>query len=102
MSLALVMVGLPARGKTYTARKIARFLLWKGYRAKVFNVGNYRREQSGAQVPHEFFNPSNNHGMLARKKAAQDALEHRPQHLRPAQEGVGREGLLRQRARVKL
>ena len=28
--LAVVMVGLPARGKTYIARKLARYLDWTG------------------------------------------------------------------------
>ena len=54
MTVALIMVGLPARGKTYTARRIARHLDWLGHRSKVFNVGNYRRQQSGADVPHQF------------------------------------------------
>ena len=75
MGLVLVMVGLPARGKTYTARKMVRYLSWKGMKTKVFNVGNYRRSMSGAQVPHDFFDPHNEEGMDARKKAAQAALE---------------------------
>jgi Mrp family chromosome partitioning ATPase len=41
--LAVVMVGLPARGKSYTARRIERYLSWLGYRTGVFNVGEYRR-----------------------------------------------------------
>jgi len=75
MGLVLVMVGLPARGKTYTARKMVRYLSWKGMKTKVFNVGNYRRSMSGAQVPHEFFDPHNEDGMNARKQAAKAALE---------------------------
>ena len=74
MPLVLVLVGLPARGKTYTARKIARYLSWKGKKTRVFNVGNYRRSMSGAQVPHQFFDPKNQEGMDARKKAAGAAL----------------------------
>jgi len=75
MALALIMVGLPARGKTYTARKIARYLSWLGSKTKVFNVGNYRRKLSGATVPHQFFNPENEQGLAARQKAAQRALD---------------------------
>ncbi len=74
MSLVLVMVGLPARGKTYTARKLSRYLSWRGLNTRVFNVGNYRRELSGAQVPHSFFDPTNNQGMQARRQAAESAL----------------------------
>lgn len=72
--LALVMVGLPARGKTYTARKIARYLSWRGHRTEVFNVGNYRRKQAGAHVSHQFFDPTNPQGMMARRHAAESAL----------------------------
>jgi broad specificity phosphatase PhoE/predicted kinase len=74
MKLALVMVGLPARGKTYSARKISRFLSWRGIQTQVFNVGNYRRNLSGAKVPHLFFDPQNEEGMQARRQAAQAAL----------------------------
>ena len=35
-SLAIIMVGLPARGKTYISRKIARYLTWLGARARYF------------------------------------------------------------------
>ena len=53
--VVLAMVGLPARGKTYTARKIARYLSWLGHKTRVFNVGSYRREHFGASQPHDFF-----------------------------------------------
>ena len=65
--LVVVMVGLPARGKTYIARKLARYLTWTGYQAEVFNVGNYRREQFGAQVPASFFDPTNPDGLQSRR-----------------------------------
>lgn len=73
--LAVVMVGLPARGKTYIAQKLARYLDWTGYRAEVFNVGNYRRKRFGAKVPASFFDPSNNDGFSSRKKAAHFAMD---------------------------
>jgi broad specificity phosphatase PhoE/predicted kinase len=73
--LAVVMVGLPARGKTYIARKLARYLSWTGYQASVFNVGNYRRERFGAKVPASFFDPSNPDGLSSRKKAAHFAMD---------------------------
>jgi broad specificity phosphatase PhoE len=49
------MVGLPARGKSSTARRIERYLSWLGYRTRVFNVGEYRCARVGARVPHSFF-----------------------------------------------
>lgn len=73
--LALVMVGLPARGKTYTAKKLARYLLWLGHNAQVFNVGNYRRSRLGAHQTHEFFDPNNLSGASARRELAMEALQ---------------------------
>jgi len=73
--LAIVMVGLPARGKTYTAQHIERFLQWRGHKARVFNVGNVRRALVGAQVPHSFFDPDNSEGLEARQSAAETALD---------------------------
>ena len=72
--LAVVMVGLPARGKSYTARRIERYLGWLGYRTRVFNVGEYRRREVGAKMPHDFFNPRNREGGEARKQLALHAL----------------------------
>ncbi|KAH6561424.1 hypothetical protein BASA50_009487 [Batrachochytrium salamandrivorans] len=55
--LACIMVGLPARGKTYISRKVSRYLTWLGHRSHIFNVGNYRREAVGAAQPSDFFDP---------------------------------------------
>jgi broad specificity phosphatase PhoE/predicted kinase len=73
--MAVVMVGLPGRGKSYTARKIAVYLRWRGYEASVFNVGQYRRERLGAGQSHEFFDPDNPTGHAARREMAALALE---------------------------
>ncbi|MFI5309044.1 MAG: 6-phosphofructo-2-kinase/fructose-2,6-bisphosphatase [Polyangiales bacterium] len=72
--LALVMVGLPARGKSYTARKIERYLSWLGHATRVFNVGEYRRARVGAHMRHAFFDPDNPEGEEARKEVALQAL----------------------------
>ena len=74
-ALIVAIVGMPARGKTYTARKIARYLNWRGHDAKVFNVGNYRRKHLGAKQPATFFDPENPEGRRARKQMAMAALE---------------------------
>jgi broad specificity phosphatase PhoE/predicted kinase len=73
--LAFVMVGLPARGKTFIARKIARYLAWSGRRTKVFNVGSYRRERVGSRQRHSFFDPRNDAGKAARRQVALAALD---------------------------
>ncbi len=72
---ALVMVGLPARGKTYVARKILRYLNWLGHPTKLFNVGNYRREHIGSLQSHEFFDPHNQEGVKQRTEVALMALD---------------------------
>ncbi|KAL8957517.1 MAG: hypothetical protein Q9193_005233 [Seirophora villosa] len=41
--LVIVMVGLPARGKSYVTKKMARYLNWLQHDAKIFNVGEKRR-----------------------------------------------------------
>jgi 6-phosphofructo-2-kinase len=43
LKLVIIMVGLPARGKSYISKKLSRYLSWLGFRTKVFNVGNRRR-----------------------------------------------------------
>ncbi|KAK9475051.1 6-phosphofructo-2-kinase-domain-containing protein [Dipodascopsis tothii] len=42
--LVIVMVGLPARGKSYITKKLARYLNWLQHETKIFNVGNTRRQ----------------------------------------------------------
>ena len=73
--IALVMVGLPASGKTYIALKIARYLSWLGKRVRVFNVGEYRRERLGGRQLAEFFNPDNEEGCATRMALANAALD---------------------------
>ncbi len=73
--LVLVMVGLPARGKTHLARKVARYLSWLGHRARVFNVGSYRRARLGAAQPASFFDPDNPSARDARSRVAVEAMD---------------------------
>eukprot|EP00126_Sphaerothecum_destruens_P003609 Sdes_comp17375_c0_seq1m6583 len=71
----VVMVGLPARGKTYIARCLCRYLNWYGISSKVFNVGEYRRQVAGADRTHEFFDPANISANEIRNKCAMNALQ---------------------------
>lgn len=73
--MALVMVGLPARGKSYIARKLARYLRWRGQETRVFNVGAARRETVGSQVSHDFFDPDNPEGRKERMRLAEVVLK---------------------------
>lgn len=73
--LVLVLVGLPARGKTYIGRKLTRYLNWLGYAARVFNAGDYRRRHLGARHRADFFDPTNHRAVEARDDMAFLALE---------------------------
>ncbi|PKX94557.1 6-phosphofructo-2-kinase PFK26 [Aspergillus novofumigatus IBT 16806] len=45
--LVIVMVGLPARGKSYVTKKLARYLNWLQHDTQIFNVGERRRVAAG-------------------------------------------------------
>lgn len=45
--LVIVMVGLPARGKSYVTKKLARYLNWLQHDTHIFNVGERRRFAAG-------------------------------------------------------
>ncbi|ELR01671.1 hypothetical protein VC83_00896 [Pseudogymnoascus destructans] len=47
--LVIIMVGLPARGKSYITKKIQRYLSWQQHNSQIFNVGNRRRVAASAQ-----------------------------------------------------
>lgn len=44
------MVGLPARGKSYIVKKIARYLNWLQHPTRIFNVGDRRRVVGGKKA----------------------------------------------------
>lgn len=73
--LCIVMVGLPARGKTHIARCLERYLNWLGFNAAVFNVGIYRRMMLGGNQSADFFNPENEEGLRARMELAMECLK---------------------------
>ncbi|KAK6463890.1 6-phosphofructo-2-kinase-domain-containing protein [Scheffersomyces coipomensis] len=49
--LVIVMVGLPARGKSYITNKLTRYLNWLQHDCRVFNVGNTRRRDKNNSGP---------------------------------------------------
>ncbi|CAE5956766.1 unnamed protein product [Arabidopsis arenosa] len=73
--LAIVLVGLPARGKTFTAAKLTRYLRWLGHDTKHFNVGKYRRLKHGVNMSADFFRADNPEGVEARTEVAALAME---------------------------
>uniref|UniRef100_A0A673IIV7 6-phosphofructo-2-kinase/fructose-2,6-bisphosphatase 3-like n=1 Tax=Sinocyclocheilus rhinocerous TaxID=307959 RepID=A0A673IIV7_9TELE len=70
----IVMVGLPARGKTYISRKLTRYLNWIGIPTKVFNVGEYRREAVKHYSTYDFFKSDNEDAVKIRQQCALAAL----------------------------
>ncbi|XP_017143733.1 6-phosphofructo-2-kinase/fructose-2,6-bisphosphatase 1 isoform X2 [Drosophila miranda] len=70
----IAMVGLPARGKTFISKKLARYLNWIGIATRVFNLGEYRRHATTAYKSHEFFRADNEVAMAIRNKCANHAL----------------------------
>ncbi|XP_068763345.1 6-phosphofructo-2-kinase/fructose-2,6-bisphosphatase 4 isoform X2 [Struthio camelus] len=77
----IVMVGLPARGKTYISKKLTRYLNWIGVPTKEFNVGQYRRDLVKKYKSFEFFLPDNEEGLKIRKQCALTALNDVRQYL---------------------
>lgn len=77
--LIIVMVGLPATGKSFITNKLSRYLNYLMYYCKVFNVGNTRRQYSKEHSLHEqdskFFDPSNEEYKKLRDKWALDTLD---------------------------
>jgi 6-phosphofructo-2-kinase/fructose-2,6-biphosphatase 2 len=92
--ICVVMVGLPARGKSLIAQKgkrqspsaylsekcptnihltVVRYLGWLSITAKCFNVGNYRRHDT-PQPTADFFDTNNKEGERLRRAAAEAAV----------------------------
>jgi 6-phosphofructo-2-kinase / fructose-2,6-biphosphatase 2 len=107
--ICVVMVGLPARGKSLIAQKgseasvdatenstdwligaATRYLRWLSIKAKVFNVGSYRRE-TAAHPTADFFLPTNPEGERLRRAAAEAAVTDMIQWFR---EGMGTVAIL--------
>lgn len=76
--VCVVMVGLPARGKSLIAQKIVRYLSWLSIKSKCFNVGTYRREIANAhdtEIDALFFDPNNEEGLKCRLEAVNTAIQ---------------------------
>uniref|UniRef100_A0A1A8REB9 6-phosphofructo-2-kinase/fructose-2,6-bisphosphatase 2 n=1 Tax=Nothobranchius rachovii TaxID=451742 RepID=A0A1A8REB9_9TELE len=71
----IVMIGLPARGKTYMSKKLTRYLNWIGVPTKVFNLGVYRRDAVKSYKSYDFFRHDNEEAMKIRKQCALVALK---------------------------
>lgn len=75
LKVCVIMVGLPARGKSFISQKILRFLSWISIKAKSFNVGQYRRDAGTLQPTAEFFDFSNKYNYKIRQSAEASAIQ---------------------------
>jgi 6-phosphofructo-2-kinase len=88
----IALVGLPARGKSFVARKLLTYLNWTGVHCKTFNVGKYRRAEHASNIAASsslattdrekqgacdasFFDPNNEAAKQVRELAAQRAMD---------------------------
>ena len=74
--IVCVMVGLPARGKSYISRRLAQYVsFFYGAPTKVFNVGDYRRKESrGSFHSADYFDAKNEAAVEERQRVSADAL----------------------------
>lgn len=68
--LVVVMVGLPARGKSYITKKLARYLNWLQHDTKIFNVGARRRTVAGG--PNSLEKTRSKSGCESRRNTVQE------------------------------
>ena len=74
--LVIILVGLPARGKSYISKKVSRYFNWVGYTSKIFNVGNYRRNYfENTFNDNKFFDSQNLEARKLRDSFAMQVLE---------------------------
>jgi len=73
--MAVVMVGLPGRHKTFTARSLARYLRWIGYQVAVLSVADLRRQHYGTNIRAAFFDPKSEESIKKRTVIADMALD---------------------------
>lgn len=75
--LVVVLVGLPARGKSYISHRLVNYLNWFGVRCKLFNVGAYRRKQLAEDKASraDFFSTQNKDAAQKREELAAQVFE---------------------------
>jgi hypothetical protein len=75
--LIVVLVGLPARGKSYISHRLVNYMNWFGVFCRLFNVGAFRRrkmnEEKGSRA--NFFASDNKDALLQREELAAAVLE---------------------------
>lgn len=71
----VMLVGLPASGKSTVCKQLAEYLREKGYKLLIYNAGNIRRMVKQSFSDSEFFNPENREATNQREMYATMSLE---------------------------
>lgn len=80
--LYLVLVGLPARGKTTLATKLKENLMNDSVKTRIFNNGDLRRKMIPDNTSYAgFFDPNNSEGVAFRERIAQINMERAQRYL---------------------
>ena len=58
MKQIIILVGLPARGKSFISNKLCKYLNWINIKTKIFNVGEFRRKKYNF-IDSSFFDSNN-------------------------------------------
>ena len=89
--LYIVMVGLPARGKSTIASKLKENLVKNNIKTRIFNNGDLRRKLSPEDTSYpEFYDPKNKEGVKLREKIALINIKRATDYLK----GTGRVAIL--------
>lgn len=73
--LVFVMVGLPARGKSFISMRLAQFLQWTGIETQVFNVGKHRRNTETGKQDASYFDPTSAVAKARREELAMEVIQ---------------------------
>ena len=74
-NLAIIMVGLPATGKSFTSRNLSRYLRWLGIETFTFSAAKYRQDMfQGQQIRADFFDASNSEYLEQRTQISDATL----------------------------
>ncbi|GLV41683.1 6-phosphofructo-2-kinase [Carabus blaptoides fortunei] len=73
--LLVALVGLPGRGKSLLAHRLARYLNFVGEDTKVLDISAYRRKHMEKYASHEMFRVDNLPAWKLRQKSFHEALE---------------------------
>ncbi|CAE8618455.1 unnamed protein product, partial [Polarella glacialis] len=93
-AVVLVLVGLPARGKSYLSNTVLRHLRLLGVRVRSFNAGELRRETGKAGASADFFSESNTAAKDERDRLAMMCCADLLEWLRAAPAGTSSVGIL--------